>query len=553
MDLGSLAGDNRVRFAAVCVVLALAVMFLRDLNPATLDTNFGIEFTGGVRIPITLERAVDQSTMATMVEVIKARINKYGLKQSVVQSLGDREIVVEVPRADADAIQSIEALLREQGRFEAIIDGKQALSGDDMVAVGGAGSESTPRNSRSDKWELDFVVRREGGERFAQAALGKADFPVQLFLDRPENAAIILERNSLNFSLGLASSKAVSEALHKQDDDLLLVYAEDFTASKDILLNKTKLVVSKKLKETRPEVYYQIITMGFKPLTQIASEQDNSSAVSTRILVEKEDSEMSPEFSSAPGGGITRWSAIGLLSAPVLSAGLANGYVSQFYSISGTAVGTTDAEKEAYAVAELKHLKSVLSGGKLPVNTVIGSSYVVAPSLGERFLSYSWVALLVAIVCVSIVIVLRYRTIALAIPIMITNVSEILILIAIMGAIGTIDLGAMAGIITLIGKGVDDQLIITDEVLKRKKGSDPASSAEEKQDKREAKERIARAFYIIFTTAGVAVASMIPLILSGVVEVIGFALSTIIGLLIGIFVTRPAYGALIEAMFSKKQ
>ena len=47
MDLGSLAGDNRVRFAAVCVVLALAVMFLRDLNPATLDTNFGIEFTGG--------------------------------------------------------------------------------------------------------------------------------------------------------------------------------------------------------------------------------------------------------------------------------------------------------------------------------------------------------------------------------------------------------------------------------------------------------------------------------------------------------------------------
>jgi len=551
MDFKSLAGDNRIRFAVLCVAIALALMFLRDLNPLTLDTNFGIEFTGGVRIPITLEKSVDPSTMATMVDVIKVRINKYGLKQSVVQPLGDREIVVEVPRADSDAIKSIEALLREQGRFAAVIDGKQALTGEDMVAVGGAGSESTPRTSKTDNWELDFVVRREGGERFAQAALGKAEYPVFLFLDRPENAALVVERSSFNYSQGLASSKAVSEALRKEGDDLTLIYVEDFARDKALLENKSKVVLSSDLKEKNPAVYSEIQAMGFEPLSQIAAEQQNTSSNVSRILVEKDAADMAPSFSSAPGGGVTRWPAIGLLSAPVLSAGLANGYISQFYSINGAAVGDTDEEKEAYALTEIKHLKSVLSGGKLPVNTVIGSAYVVAPSLGERFLTYSWVALLVAIVLVSVTIVLRYRKVMLAIPIIVTNVSEIVILVAIMGAIGTLDLGGMAGVITLIGKGVDDQLIITDEVLKRRRGE--TAHEEQKQDAREAKERIARAFYIIFTTAGVAVAAMIPLIMSGIVEVIGFALATVIGLLIGIFITRPAYGALIEAMFSKKE
>ncbi|MEW5955289.1 MAG: hypothetical protein AB1626_01990 [Candidatus Micrarchaeota archaeon] len=550
MDWKALAGDNRIRLAAVCVALALVVLFLRDFNPATVDTNFGIEFTGGVRIPITLEKSVDPATMATMVEVIKARINKYGLKQSVVQPLGDREIVVEVPKADSDAIKSIEALLREQGRFEAVIDGRPALSGEDMVAVGGAGSEATPKTSHSDNWEIDFVVRREGGERFAQAALGKADYPVFLFLDRPENAAVIVDKNAFNFSQGLASSKAVSEALHKEGDDILLIYVDDFGRDKALLTNRSKVVVSSALKETNPSVYAEIQAMGFKPLSEIAVEQQNASNVSSKILVEKDAADMAPSFSTAPGGGVTRWPAIGLLSAPVLSAGLANGFVSQFYSINGAAVGDTAEEKEAYALAEIKHLKSVLSGGRLPVNTVIGSSYVVAPSLGARFLSYSWIALLIAILLVSVVIVLRYRKWVLAIPIIATNVSEIVILVAILGAVGTVDLGAMAGVITLIGKGVDDQLIITDEVLKRRRGE---AAEEEKQDARAAKEKLARAFYVVFTTAGVAVASMIPLILSGVVEVIGFALATVIGLLIGIFITRPAYGALMEALFSKRE
>ncbi|PIZ91701.1 preprotein translocase subunit SecD, partial [Candidatus Micrarchaeota archaeon CG_4_10_14_0_2_um_filter_55_9] len=84
-------------------------------------------------------------------------------------------------------------------------------------------------------------------------------------------------------------------------------------------------------------------------------------------------------------------------------------------------------------------------------------------------------------------------------------------------------------------------LIITDEMLCGRK--------EEETTRRDAKERVARAFYVVLTAAGIAVASMLPLLLSGIVEITGFALSTIIGVTIGVLVTRPAYGAFMEVMF----
>ena len=65
------------------------------------------------------------------------------------------------------------------------------------------------------------------------------------------------------------------------------------------------------------------------------------------------------------------------------------------------------------------------------------------------------------------------------------------------------------------------------------------------------REKVGRAFTIIFTTAGVAIVAMLPLLLSGVVEISGFALSTIIGVLIGIFITRPAFGVLIQEIYKK--
>src|SRR3989338_1978314 len=157
MGWSGLLAKRRIQIVLLVFVLALALLFLKDLNPMTFDANMGIEFVGGVRVPISLERSVDSETMQSMVDTIKIRINAFGLSQAIVRPLGDKEIIVEIPRANSKVIENIERILREQGKFEAIIDGRQALAGEHVIAnaIGGSGRKHNA-HCRRRAVELDF-------------------------------------------------------------------------------------------------------------------------------------------------------------------------------------------------------------------------------------------------------------------------------------------------------------------------------------------------------------------------------------------------------------
>ncbi|HLC47772.1 MAG TPA: hypothetical protein VJI13_01755 [Candidatus Norongarragalinales archaeon] len=518
---------KRVQLLIAALAIVLALIALKGIN-------YGIEFEGGVRIPITLisKEPISADTMSLAADTLKQRINKYGLSQSVVRPLGEKEIIVEIPKADENVIKSIEKILREQGRFEALIDGKDALEGRYVLqnAIGGANGERVFASSGSYRWELDFAVTREGGEQFARVALGKANFPVYMMLDRPENAVVIISKAGFN-QIGDFSGveKAMQEALRKDNANIELIYSEDLLAQKARLQDRSRAIISETLSKDA-EVISILKAEGF-----------SEDAEAARAIVVRSDAEMMPETYTANLGAttISRWRGVGLLSAPVLSEGLATGAVSQSYSITGTATGATGEEQKRNALSELKELKSVISGGKLPVSTVIGSAYVVAPQLGKQFLAYSFMGIALAIVAVSAIIFLKYRRAVLVVPIIIISMLEIFLTSAIMGIFGTLDLSAVAALIALIGTGVNDQIIITDELLKK-------GRLDQEQSARSVKERIGKAFYIIFAVAGAILAVMLPLFLSGIVEVTGFALSTIIGVIVGVGITRPAFGEIVE-------
>ncbi len=528
MTLKNIINSRRVQLLIVAALLVTLLLALRG-------PNLGIEFKGGVRIPITLisEKGVSTEIMSQTVETLKQRINKYGLFQSSVRPLGDREIIVEVPKADEAAIRSIEKILREQGKFEALIDGRAAIEGKDVLqnSIGGATGERVSVANGIYRWELDFAVTREGGEKFAKVALGKGNYPVYMMLDRPENAAVIISRSSLG-SLGEIGGmeKALLDALRKEEGNIELVYSETIEEQRMKLAGRTRVVVGETLLSD-PKVALVLEEEGF-----------SKDAEAPKVIIARNDEEMAPTTYSTQLGltVVSRWRGIGLLSAPVLSEGLAHGTASQSYSITGSSSGTTPDEQKRNAYAEIKELKSVISGGKLPVSTVIGSSYIVAAELGEQFFTYSLMGMVLAIIAVSIVVVVRYRKLALAAPIMLISIMEIYLTTAIMALVGTLDLAAVAAIIALIGTGVNDQIIITDEILKK------GRHEQEAENYRNVKERIAKAFFIIFAVAGAIVAAMLPLFMSGIVEMMGFALSTIIGVIVGIGITRPAYGVIVQ-------
>ena len=62
------------------------------------------------------------------------------------------------------------------------------------------------------------------------------------------------------------------------------------------------------------------------------------------------------------------------------------------------------------------------------------------------------------------------------------------------------------------------------------------------------KEKIKRAFFIIFSAYATLVAAMIPLWFAGAGLLRGFAVTTIIGITAGVFITRPAYASVIERL-----
>jgi preprotein translocase subunit SecD len=146
-----------------------------------------------------------------------------------------------------------------------------------------------------------------------------------------------------------------------------------------------------------------------------------------------------------------------------------------------------------------------------------------------------------AVVTVTLVLLLRYRRFLLSIPIVVTMLAEILIILGWYGlSQSSLDLAAIAGIIVTIGTGVNHQVIITDETL-RKEGAMVRGWAE----------KIKQAFFIIFASVSTVAVAMIFMYLAGAGILRGFAVTTLIGLIIGVFVTRPAYAKIVEVLLKE--
>jgi preprotein translocase subunit SecD len=204
--------------------------------------------------------------------------------------------------------------------------------------------------------------------------------------------------------------------------------------------------------------------------------------------------------------------------------------------ISGSGAGKTQQEAIFNSLANMKRLQTILITGSLPVKLNIIKTDNISPSLGEEFIKSAILIGLLSILAVFIVIYARYRKFKIAIPLIITSLVEIVLLLGVASVIGwNLDLAAIAGIIIAIGTGIDHQIVITDETMRGESSSDW-------------KKKIKNAFYIITGAFLTTVVAMFPLLSAGAGLLKGFALITMIGAIIGVFIARPAYAAVIETL-----
>ncbi len=196
------------------------------------------------------------------------------------------------------------------------------------------------------------------------------------------------------------------------------------------------------------------------------------------------------------------------------------------------------------AQTQAKALQVHLRAGALPVNVVLVGSGHVDAGLGSQFKTEAVVAGLLSLVAVAAVVYFRYKRPEILVPMVGTSISEVIMILGVAALINwQLDLAAIAGIIASIGTGIDHLIIITDEVLYE--GQLPST-------KKVFASRIGKAFTIIIGAASTVIIAMSPLVFMGFGTLKGFAITSIIGVLIGVIVARPVYGVIIKELLENK-
>lgn len=193
--------------------------------------------------------------------------------------------------------------------------------------------------------------------------------------------------------------------------------------------------------------------------------------------------------------------------------------------------------------ARARELQAHLDAGVLPVSVAIAGSGQVPPTLGRQFTGLVFTALALGLVAVALLVFLRYREFRIAGPMLLVSSSEAFILLGFAAAIRwSLDLPSLAGIILVVGTGVDHLLIITDGVMRGGK----LEFIETLQA------RIRGGLGTIFSAAGTTAAAMAPLAFFGFGALSGFAFVTLLGLLLGVGVARPAYARILTEVIARR-
>lgn len=428
--------------------------------------NLGLDLQGGMRLVLEIDRSnlgkdAQKDVLDRAYTIIENRINALGVAEPVIQKQGKDRIIVELPGLKDEAMakdvvgrtaQLEFKLLREPAQLERAINvidnvlaGKKEKTDDSASAEDSVALKAEEKQKLAEKLfdgaDKDdtigaLVTDSSGGALKKNTAVGSMkEFLVQMGdqvgvkADNVPRIHAILGRTDVRQALDRAGLGGNS-----------FLWGHDTTK---IEANPYRVLYYVK---SSPEMRGDVIKDARASIDQSGMRAGGA----------KVDIEMNPKgarrFSSVTAANVNKFLAI-VLDSTVYSAPRI---------IQKIPLGRAEVTGH-FTMAESKNLAIVLRAGALPAPVTIVEERTVGPSLGQDSISKGLFAGLVGAIVVFIFMIMYYRLsgvvalIALAL-----NIISVLAIMA--GVHATLTLPGIAGIILLIGMGVDANVIILERI-----------------------------------------------------------------------------------------
>jgi SecD/SecF fusion protein len=495
--------------------LSIIPIFVNKFKADTirLSRYYGSSRDDDAKITSMLEdesgKAVDRG-----MEIVRNRVDQYGVSEPTIQKQGGRRIIVELPGVkDENEVNSLlqgTALLEFRMLKDPQISYK-VMESIDKFLTGKLESDTTASASGSKDQKKEPVKRKDAlTELTGNAAVPETDTTKEAQFAREHPFFMYVNPDQRGSGEGYVAEKnkeRVVRLLERPEvqrlipEDLEFLWSAKFQTYKD------------------GQKFFQLYAVKKKPeLTGsvVVNAQSSIDPEDSRPIVNMEmSSEGAREWARITGSNIGKRVAIildkGVFSAPVVQTKITGGR---------SRITGMDSPQEA------RLLEIVLRAGALPAPVAIIEQRNIGPSLGEDSINAGLSSIMIALILTVLFMVVYYHSAgAVADFALLFNILFILGVMA--GFTATLTLPGIAGIVLTIGMAVDANVLVNERVREELETGKTLRAAVDTG--------YSRAFTAIFDGHVTSFLTGLVLYQFGTSAVQGFALTLMIGLVANLF------------------
>ncbi len=474
----------------------------------------GLDLQGGMHLVLEVDRtglsdeeAKDATSRA--MEIIRNRVDQFGVAEPTIQKQGDYRIVVQLPGLQDET--RAKNLIGRTALLEFKLLKKGETVGTVLENLDKALAKSSGLESASDSASADALAQVNADTTLSEEAKAEsaaAKNEAELLAEKPFTALLGNVGGDIGVEAGNrpkiermladpAASRAVpSDAEFLWSSDKLEINGREYYQL--YLVNKEAGLTGKHIADAKPTLGGGMDPdVANKPIVQFSTTNDGAKI-----------------FSRLTGANIKERLGI-VLDKKVYSAPTIESKLSKDSIIKGS-----------FTMEEAKDLSIVLRAGALPAPIEVIEERTVGPSLGRDSIRLAKTSAIVSVALIGVFMIIYYAMSGVIADVaLFLNLAFILAVLA--GFRATLTLPGIAGIILTVGMAVDANVIIYERIREELRLGKTIRNAIDTG--------YARAFTVIFDSNLTTILTAIVLYWKGTGPVKGFALTLIIGLLANMF------------------